>query len=56
MLGAKEKEKMWKHFLHILRPVEQRLRIILPPEDTFDPDTYGRDIQEIRKGRRHISY
>ena len=39
---------MWRTFLRMLRPEDTRLKIDIPDEDTFDPDTYGIEPAEIR--------
>ncbi len=41
MLTKKEKERTWERFLALLRPSDAGLRMVIPEEDTFDPDTFG---------------
>ena len=50
-LKGREKEQMWKELLKVLRP-EQSVgsKFIVPEEDDFDPDTYGKPIEKIVEG------
>ena len=52
-LKGREKEQMWKELLKILRPGDQQLigqTIIIPEQDNFDPDTYGRPVEVVVEG------
>ena len=52
-LKGREKEQMWKELLKILRPDDQQLigqTIIIPEQDDFDPDTYGRPVEVVIEG------
>lgn len=45
---------MWKELLKVLRPASQQLvgpTIIIPEQDDFDPDTYGKPVETIIEGR-----
>ena len=50
-LKGREKEQMWKELLKVLRP-EQAVgsKFIVPEEDDFDPDTYGKPIEKTVEG------
>jgi hypothetical protein len=52
-LKGREKEQMWKELLKILRPADQQLigqTIVIPEQDDFDPDTYGRPVELVVEG------
>ena len=44
-LQAREKEKAWQALLAILHP-RTHPRLVVPEEDDFDPDTFGRELEE----------
>ena len=51
-LKGREKEQMWKELLKVLRPGQTgRSKYTIPEEDDFDPDTYGKPIEQTIKGK-----
>ena len=50
-LKGREKEQMWKELLKILRPGQlMGPKFIIPEVDDFDPDTYGKPVEQTIKG------
>ena len=53
-LKGREKEQMWKELLKVLQPAgrEQLIgqTIVIPEEDDFDPDTYGKPVELVVEG------
>ena len=42
---------MWKELLKVLLPDQAvRSKFIIPEEDDFDPDTYGKPLEQIVEG------
>ena len=52
-LKGRDKERMWKELLKILRPAGHLFgpRIFIPEADNFDPDTYGKPIEKTVQGQ-----
>ena len=51
-LKGREKEQMWRELLKVLRPGQSdRPKYTIPEEDDFDPDTYGRPVEQIIQGK-----
>ena len=57
-LKGREKEQMWKELLKVLRPAGQQLvgpTIVIPEQDDFDPDTYGKPVELVVEGEPLLS-
>ena len=52
-LKGREKEQMWKELLKILLPGQsvEGSKFIVPDVDDFDPDTYGKPIEQTTEGK-----
>lgn len=51
-LKGREKEQMWKELLKILRPGQSMgPKFIIPEVDDFDPDTYGKPVEQSTEGK-----
>lgn len=49
-LRGRDREQMWSELLKVLRPGERKPNIVIPEVDDFDPDLYGKPVEEVVEG------
>ena len=53
-LKGREKEQMWKELLKVLQPASRQQligqTIVIPEQDDFDPDAYGKPVEVVVEG------
>lgn len=51
MLKRKEKDAVWQSLFKVLRPGQSKFPMVIPDQDSFDPDTYGMVVEQAQAGK-----